>query len=169
MAVCSVHRCARAVEVHISGLCPMHRARQRRHGSVHILNTPPDWTEAEIALLMAAKLTPHDARFAGPDPDESLAAVAKKIGRSVNACRCKRARLELGRGHKVGTQWTVQGLWVPREDRIIRDHLSPDGQPVAPGTWPEVALYLGRTLGAVRTRASKLRAHAREARNHPIR
>ena len=143
--------------------------RRRRYGSPHVLHMPPDWTEAEIASLLAAKLTPHDQRRHGPDKTESLEAVSKRLGRSYSACLSKRGKVEAERGHKTGEQWTVQGLWVPREDAVIRDHLSADGRPVAPGTWIDVAYHLGRTPGAVRTRATKLRAQAREARNHPIR
>ena len=69
----------------------------------------PDWTEAEVAVLMAAKLTDHRKRYSGPDPDESLVAVAVKLGRSEVACRCKRRRVEHERGHRTGDQWTVGG------------------------------------------------------------
>ena len=110
MATCTILRCNRPVKVKYCNLCSVHYTRRRRYGSVHITHTARDWGEAEIALLMAAKLTPHDQRRHGPDPDESLAAVSKRLGRSLNACRSKRGKLERARGHKVGRQWTCEGL-----------------------------------------------------------
>ena len=63
----------------------------------------------------------------------------------------------------VGDQWTDGGLWTPDEDKVIRDQLAAPCERAPLGTWPEVALHLGRTPGAVRHRASNLRQADREA------
>ena len=121
----------------------------------------PDWTEAEVAVLMAAKLTDHRKRYSGPDPDESLAAVAVKLGRSEVACRCKRRRVEHERGHRTGDQWTVEGLWTAEEDEIVRAHMAPEGERVDAWTWPAVGEAIGRTPHATRVRAHNLRCRDR--------
>lgn len=152
---CSVNGCEKAAASR--GWCAMHHKRVTRWGSPHIVHMEPDWTEADIAILMAAKLTSHKRRFAGPDPDESFAAVAAKLGRTVSACTCKRRRVEYARGHRTGTQWTKEGLWTAEEDAIVRAHMAPEGERVDVWTWPAVAEAIGRTPAATRVRAYNLR------------
>jgi len=48
---------------------------------------------------------------------------------------------------------TDEGLWT-EEDEYILQHI---GNPTPPNTWPFVAEELGRTKGAVTTRACMLR------------
>ncbi len=103
------------------------------------------WTQAEDDIIMAARLTPHTERCNGPDPIESLAAVAERLGRSVAACLTRRDRLERKAGRRG--LWTTAGLWTPREDALVMS--DPPLQPVAD--------TLGRTLAAVRTLRCNLR------------
>ena len=152
---CSIEDCDRPVKAR--EWCAAHYKRWRVHGDPHTIHIPPDWSDEQIELLMSARLTAHTARYAGPDPEESLAAVAAKLGRSISACRSKRMKLERERGHTVGDQWTDEGLWTPDEDKVIRDHMAAPGERAPVGTWPAVALHLGRTPAAVRTRACALR------------
>ncbi len=80
MAACSIEDCDRPVQAR--GLCNRDYLRWRSAGGK--TNPRPDpWTADEIAVLMSAKLTPHTMRYAGPDPNESLAAVALMLDRSV--------------------------------------------------------------------------------------
>ena len=103
------------------------------------------WTAVEDAAVLAAKLTPHTERFKGPDPEQSLAAVAKRLGRTLIACRTRRYHL----ARKAGERglWTSVGLWTPAEDEIVLGY-----PPLKP-----IAQTLGRTLAAVRTRRCNLR------------
>lgn len=106
-------------------------------------------------MLLACGLTPHTERHVG---DGHLARAAKALGRSVIACTSRYSRLMRQRGH-TGGQWTTVGLWTPEQDEVIRAHLRPERVP--PGTWQHVAELLGRTPGAVSTRAVKLRKQLR--------
>ena len=142
----------------------MHYMRLRRWGDPDIVHMPPDWSEREISILMAAKLTDHDVRFAGPDPVESLAAVAAKLGRSVPACISKRRKEEAKRGHITGEQWTLEGLWTDHEDEIIRLNMGVEGKKAPLGTWVDVSLILGRTHAATQQRAFELRKRDQQSK-----
>ena len=111
------------------------------------------WTAAEDAAILAAKLTPHTERFNGPDPKESLTAVAARLGRTVVACSTRRNRLERRRAGRGGL-WTTEGLWTPDEDELAMS--DPPLQ--------HVADELGRTVAAVRTRRCNLRRADGQAR-----
>ena len=110
------------------------------------------WTAAEDAAILAAKLTPHTERFNGPDPKESLTAVAARLGRTAIACSTRRDRLERRAGRRG--LWTTVGLWAPDDDEIVMSD-----RPLQP-----VADKLGRTLAAVRTRRCNLRRADGQAR-----
>ena len=113
------------------------------------------------AVLLATKLTPHTERHTGLS---GIGEVAKRLGKSRSACVSRLYKLMRARGHRPGDQWIDDGLWTPREDAVIRDHMGEPGERAPMGTWPVVALHLGRTPGAVRVRASNLRRRAeREA------
>ena len=104
------------------------------------------WTPAEDAVVMAARLTSHTERYAGPHPKESLAAVAARLGRTLLACQTRRDRLERKAGRRG--LWTTQGLWTPEEDKVVLLRDGPDSR---------IAKVLGRTKDAVRTRRCKLK------------
>ena len=109
------------------------------------------WTPEEDALLMAIKLTPHTERFVGGG---AFADIAARLGVTEIAARSRYDQLKRKAGHHGG-QWTDDGLWTEYEDAVIRAQIV---YPRAPaGTWDVIADRLGRTPGAVRTRACKLR------------
>ena len=110
------------------------------------------WSSEQDGLLLAVTVTPHTERHAGRS---AFADIARQLGVTVDAARCRYHLLKRKAGHRGG-QWTNEGLWTPREDATIRRALVPDG-PVPSGTWADVGLILGRTPGAVRTRAYNLR------------
>ena len=151
---CQIEGCERPVVAR--GYCNRDYLRWRNAGG-RTAPRPEPWTPAEVKILLAATLTPHTDRWAGPDPENSLAAVGARLGRTEAACRSKRVKLERERGHKTGQKWTKDGLWTAREDRVIRDHMTPPGIRAPHGTWPMVGEYLGRTAAACRTRACALR------------
>ena len=113
----------------------------------------------DVALLNCP-ITRHDQRVYGKAPG-GLADVAKRFGKSYQAAVDRYHHLRQARG--LRGLWTQAGLWSLAEDHVIRDHMGKPGERVPLGTWPEVALHLGRTLGAVRTRACDLRRADREA------
>ena len=116
------------------------------------------WSAADDKALLAALLTPHDERHAGGDPMESLAAVATRLSRTESACRSRLHKLKRAAG-KRGV-WTKQGLWTPAEDDAIRARMWASAWGESPG-WQEVAEDLGRTAGACKTRAVRLRNESR--------
>ena len=67
------------------------------------------------------------------------------------------AKVERGRGHRPGDQWTTEGLWSPSEDDAVRAVMDAEGERIARATWAATADRLGRTIGAVRLRAYNLR------------
>ena len=113
-----------------------------------------NWSTQMDAALLACRIVPHTERHAGGG---EIAALAKKLGKSAQACHCRLAKL-LGRN---GLR-TREGLWSETEDEIIRHHMAGPGERVPDGTWQEVATYLGRTPGAVATRACALRRKRRQ-------
>ena len=112
------------------------------------------------AMLLNCSITRHDQRAYGKAPG-GLADVAKKFNKTYQAAVDRYDRLRRRQGIKG--LWTRIGLWTSTEDDVIRNHMAAPGERVPLGTWPEVALHLGRTLGAVRTRACDLRRADREA------
>ena len=111
------------------------------------------WTPQEDARLLRAGLTPHTERYTGRS---RLREAAAALGRSYGSCQSRLQRLMRRRGHQGG-QWTREGLWEPREDCLVALTIEEHPERVPAGTWPDVAALLGRTVGAVRLRASKLR------------
>ena len=109
------------------------------------------WTAAEDRELLALRLTPHTERYAGGSAFDGIAA---RLGVTVQAVRDRYNDLKREAGHKGG-QWTREGLWTEAEDAAIRAQIV---NPRIPnGTWDVIADRLGRTVGAVKTRAAKLR------------
>ena len=131
----------------------MHGMRAHRHGDP-LHDAFSRWTaEMDVALLNCS-ITRHDQWVYGKAPG-GLADVAKMFGKSYQSAADRYHRLRQRQG--IGGLWTEVGLWAPAEDHVIRNHMAAPGERVPLGTWPEVALHLGRTLGAVRTRACNLR------------
>ena len=110
------------------------------------------WTPAEDRELLALRVTPHTDRYRG---QSAFAEIARRLGVSVQAARDRYNELMRKVGHHG--QWTREGLWTPKEDATIRRALDSHERQVPWGTWNDVALILGRTPGAVRTRAYNLR------------
>ena len=106
-----------------------------------------NWTPDEDAALLAAGLTPLTERWSG---ESRLRSVARKLGRSEEACRSRLRRLMKRAGHEGG-QWTTEGLWTLEEDEVIWEAMSRK----RPG-WAQVAADLGRTRAACATRAYHL-------------
>ena len=107
------------------------------------------WTpEEDERLLATVRPCPWTERHAGRDGFDDFA------GRSTKAARGRYQILMSRRGHRG--RWTDEGRWSPKEDATIRRAFVAGGK-VPPGTWPDVALILGRTAEAVRQRAYKLR------------
>lgn len=104
------------------------------------------WTAAEDEALLACEITPWTERHISGGGE--LAKLAKKLGRTFQACRNRLEKIRPG-------NLTHEGLWSAAEDEYIRQHI---GFPKTPrGTWPAVAEELGRTYGAVLVRACYLR------------
>ena len=120
------------------------------------------WSVEEDAKLLDIELTAHTRRFAG---DGALARVARKLGRTEIACRSRLYHLKREAGHVAGDQWTLDGLWTPEQDRVIREAVGGCSR-VPAGTWPDVAARLGRTVGACKVRGSKLRRLDRDGTAH---
>ena len=131
----------------------MHQARWRRHGDPQY-DTFSRWTAEMDAMLLTCSITPHDQRAYGKAAG-GLADVAKKFNKTYQAAVDRYHHLRQARG--LRGLWTRIGLWSEVEDDVIRNHMAAPGERAPLGTWPEVALHLGRTLGAVRTRACDLR------------
>lgn len=108
--------------------------------------------------LLAVRVTPWDERHRGRGGSRSgFTEVARKYGKTVQACQDRYNRLMRQHGHRGG-QWTEEGLWTEAEDGAIRRAIEEAGVgPVPHGTWPDLARVLGRTLGAVRLRGWQLR------------
>ena len=102
---------------------------------------------------MAIKLTPHTERFVGGG---AFADIAARLGVTEIAARSRYHQLKRKAGHHGG-QWTDDGLWTEYEDAAIGAQLIPGERRVPDGTWDVIADRLGRTPGAVRARACKLR------------
>ena len=150
---CSIKGCGKPHRAR--GWCTKHYARWQRQGDT--IRRPPGtlWTPAEDRMLLAVKLTPHTERHRG---EGAFAQVAARLGRTAGACVSRYDVLVRQRGHTTGRQWTGEGLWGKAEDEAILRALRDAGEDAVPhGTWPDLAGVLGRTVGAVRLRAWKLR------------
>lgn len=144
MKKCSAPGCD--LKATTKGYCGKHYMRAKR-GQPHDLVRMTPWTLAEDEQLLACEITPWTERYRRGEG--SLAKVAKELGRTEQACRDRLHEIQ----GCVGLR-TDEGLWTSAEDEIIRQHI---GNPTPPNTWPAVAEHLGRTVGAVRTRACTLR------------
>lgn len=134
------------------GFCNRHYL-QWRNGGGQTGARPPLWTPEMDAALLGIELTPHTERYRGSG---AFAAIAKRLGKTPQACVARYNRLMRQQGHNGG-QWTEEGLWTAAEDRQIARIVEEHPGRVPMGTWPDVARVLGRTVGAVRLRAWKLR------------
>ena len=105
------------------------------------------------AALLGIELTPHTQRYRGRG---AFAVIADRLGKTTQACVDRYRRLMRERGHRGG-QWTEEGLWTEAEDRLIGRIVEDHPRRAPDGTWPDLARVLGRTVGAVRLRAWKLR------------
>ena len=138
----------------------MHGMRAHRHGDP-LYDAFSCWTEEMDAALLTCSITRHDQRAYGKAPG-GLADVAKKFNKTYQAAVDRYHHLRQARG--LRGLWTQAGLWTEAEDDVIRNHMPAPGERVPLGTWPEVALHLGRTAASVRTRACYLRRADREAK-----
>lgn len=136
------------------GLCNRHYLRWRRAGGQTVPRAHP-WTPEMDAALLACRLVPHTERYAGGG---EITELARKLGKTPLACRCRLERLLGRRG-----LWTREGLWSEAEDDVIRHHMAEPGERVPDGTWAAVASLLGRTPGACATRACALRRTRRDS------
>ena len=149
--VCSIPGCP---DRHLArGLCNKHYLRWKAAGG----QTKPRarlWTIEEDLQLLRAGLCPHTERHAGKSRIREIAAA---LGRTPSGASHRWGVLMKKLGHKAGKQWTKEGLWTEEEDREIARIVEEHPRRVPAGTWPDVAEHLGRTVGAVTTRASVIR------------
>ena len=109
------------------------------------------WTKSEDAVL--AKLL----RIADPIPPGLSRALAQSWGRSMRSVEARRQLIRSGRAKRSEhRQWTLAEETAIRER--IRDYW-PDRVP--PGTWDDLAHYLGRSRQAVAQRAMEVRRQLR--------
>ena len=126
---CTIRRCAKASVAR--GWCAMHHKRFTRWGSPHIVHIEPDWTEAEVKILMAAKLTSHK-RYVLP---VLIPMRASRRSRPSWAALRSRAAANAGKSSTSAAiapaiNGRSEGLWTAEEDEIVRAHMAPEGERV---------------------------------------